>query len=309
MRSEDLRIISDFEHDTLLRWLEAFLLDRKAQNFTAGTIDYYREKLGHFLDYCTNKSISHFSQLSPEIIRAFLLDLERTGHNPGGILAHYRTLHTFLSWYEAEEEPENWKNPIRRVKSPKVPIQPIEPISNDAIEALLATCKQGAAAVRDRALILFLFDTGARVSEVIALDLADIDQVTGAVLIRQGKGRKPRTVYLAQKARRAFRAYVKRRADRDPAAWVTVYGERLTVSGINQVMRRRAKMAGIKRPGMHDFRRAFALNFLRNGGDIFSLQKLMGHSDIQVLRRYLAQTEKDIQEVHRRGSPADKTKG
>jgi len=65
-------------------------------------------------------------------------------------------------------------------------------------------------------------------------------------------------------------------------------------------------LAGLKDiPTPHDFRRAFALIMLRNGVDIFALQKLMGHSDLQVLRRYLAQTDQDIQTAHMRGSPVD----
>jgi hypothetical protein len=88
-------------------------------------------------------------------------------------------------------------------------------------------------------------------------------------------------------------------------AWLTDEGEGLTYWGLNEVIRRRAKAAKVKKPGLHDFRRAFALNFLRNGGDIFTLQSLMGHADLQVLRRYLAQTNDDLREAHRKASPVD----
>ena len=73
------------------------------------------------------------------------------------------------------------------------------------------------------------------------------------------------------------------------------------------ILIRRAKQAGFEKlPTLHSFRRAFALNFLRNNpGDIYSLQRLMGHADLTVLRRYLAQTEGDIQEAYQRGSPVD----
>jgi site-specific recombinase XerD len=81
---------------------------------------------------------------------------------------------------------------------------------------------------------------------------------------------------------------------------------------LNEIFRRRARVANIAKPELHSLRRAFALNFLRNGGDIFTLQKLMGHSDLQVMRRYLAQTTEDMQAAHNKvtctrykGSPAD----
>ena len=70
-------------------------------------------------------------------------------------------------------------------------------------------------------------------------------------------------------------------------------------------MRRRAKDAKIATPSLHGFRRYFALQMLRSGVDVFSLQKLMGHSDIQILRRYLQQTEEDIRSAHKLGGPVD----
>jgi hypothetical protein len=80
----------------------------------------------------------------------------------------------------------------------------------------------------------------------------------------------------------------------------------MTYTALRGLLRRRAQLAGLDEiPTPHDFRRAFALVMLRNGVDVFSLQKLMGHSDLQVLRRYLAQTDQDVQIAHMRGSPVD----
>jgi site-specific recombinase XerD len=82
-------------------------------------------------------------------------------------------------------------------------------------------------------------------------------------------------------------------------------GERLTYSGLHQIVRRRANLAGVKTPSLHSFRRAFAINMLHAGVDVFSLHKLMGHSDLQVLLRYFAQTTEDFSQAHRIGSPVD----
>jgi site-specific recombinase XerD len=293
--------------DQLAPWLESFLLDRKAQNMTTGTLYFYRAKLKLFTAFCERQSIERIAQLTPELIRRYLTELDDAGHNPGGIHAAFRVLRTFLYWWEAEVEPEGWKNPIRRVKAPKVPLDPIEPVELATVQHLVDACQgEGFTATRDRALLLFLLDTGARAAEVCALDRKDVDTIGGAVLIRQGKGRKPRTVFLGQAARRAYRRYLKQRSDRGPAAWVTEGGERLTYWGLNEIIRRRAAAAGVQKPTLHDFRRAFALNFLRNNpGEIYALQKLMGHADLQMLRRYLAQSDQDLKDAHRRGSPVD----
>lgn len=295
------------QNELISRWAEAFLVSRKAENLSAHTVKFYRVELSTFLDYCTAQVIDQVDQITPDVIRRYLLYLEEQhGRNPGGVHAAYRTVRAFLLWFEDEAEPAGWRNPIRKVKAPKVPNKRIEPVELDAVRRLLKTC-QGSSFTdtRDKALLLFLLDTGARAAEVCALDLADVDQITGAVLIREGKGRKPRTVFLGQKARKALRAYLKQRRDSCAALWVTDDFTRLTYWGLNQIIRRRAKIAGVPKPGLHDFRRAFALNFLRNGGDIYTLQMLMGHADLQVLRRYLAQNDEDAQAGHAKAGPVD----
>jgi site-specific recombinase XerD len=82
-------------------------------------------------------------------------------------------------------------------------------------------------------------------------------------------------------------------------------GTGLTYWGLCQIARRRAEKAGVPVPSLHSFRRAFALYALKNGADIYSLQRLMGHSGLTVLRRYLKQTEADLLEAHRRAGPVD----
>jgi len=74
---------------------------------------------------------------------------------------------------------------------------------------------------------------------------------------------------------------------------------------LRSMVQRRARAAGVRAPGLHDFRRAFALLALRGGVDLVSLQRLMGHSGLDVLRRYLAQTEADLRAAHAKGAPVD----
>lgn len=299
-------ITTSLQDEPVSRWVEGFLVDRRAKNLSPYTVKFYRVELSLFLSYCEGQVITTVAHLTPDVLRRYLLYLEDTGRNAGGVNSGYRALRAFLLWLEDELDLEGWRNPIHKVKPPKVPDEPIEPVELSTVQKLIDACKGSTfTAVRDRALFYFLLDTGARAAELCALNLADVDQVNGAVLIRQGKGRKPRNVRLGQKARRAFRQYARILAGSNPAAWLTDEGERLTYWGLNQVIKRRASLAGVGKPGLHDFRRAFAINFLRNGGDIYSLQELMGHADLQVLRRYLKQTDQDLQAAHAKASPVD----
>lgn len=110
--------------------------------------------------------------------------LAENGHNPGGIHAHYRVIRTFFNWWEDEIEPENWRNPIHRVKAPKLRVEPLEPANFKNIKAMLKTCKRDIfAGTRDKAILLALLDTGTRAGELVAMNLEDLD-ITGAILIR-----------------------------------------------------------------------------------------------------------------------------
>jgi len=297
--------ILDVQDTHLLTWVEAFLIDRKAQGLSKGTIYFYQTKLKLFTDYCETQIVKNITEITSPILREYLLFLEVRGHNPGGIHACYRALKTFLLWWEDEIEPEGWKNPIRKVKAPKIPIMQLQPVKMETIQAMLLTCEKAFTGKRDKALMLCLLDTGIRAAELCALNLEDLDRVYGSILIQKGKGQKPRTVFLGKKSRKALRTYLRERKDSSPALWVTTNGCRLTYWGVREIIRRRANKANVPNPGLHDFRRAFALQCLRNGMDVYSLQKLMGHSDLQVLQRYLAQTTEDIETAHRIGSPVD----
>jgi integrase/recombinase XerD len=87
--------------------------------------------------------------------------------------------------------------------------------------------------------------------------------------------------------------------------WITNNGEWLSADGLRQMVRRRAVEAGVEEPGLHDFRRTFALQSLRNGCDIYSLMRMMGHESPETLQRYIKQTHEDIAKVHDQSSPAD----
>jgi site-specific recombinase XerD len=295
--------------DYLLNWLEAFLIDRKASGVADGSLRFYRQKIKLFSDFCDAQAVKQIDQITPSLLRQFLLYLEESGHNPGGRHAAFRTLRAFFLWYEDEVEPQGWSNPIRKVKAPKVPMEPLEPVSFETVTQMVKVCPHNTfTGDRDAAILLCLLDTGARANEFLSVNLDDINQARGDILIRQGKGRKPRTVYIGKQSKRALRRYLNHRKDESSALWVThprFGSERLSYDGLREILTRRAQKAAVEEPACHDFRRAFALAMLRNGTDIFTLAKLMGHEGITVLQRYLKQTNLDTEEAHRRAGPVD----
>jgi len=298
------RIISIQE---ILNWVEAFLLDRKARGYSKGTIYFYKMKLQLFNNYCNIHQLNEIQQISPTFIRSYLLNLENTSHNPGGIHACYRALKTFLKWYAIENDLDNWDNPIDKVKVKNPNNQPLNPVDIEAVRAILDTCRQSVVDIRDRAIILMLLDTGMRISELLALEHENINPTTGVIQILHGKGGKFRTVYIGRKTRNALRRYLSK-TTKEGKLFITDYGEPATYTTIRDMLKRRAEKASVDTPTPHQFRRYFALSMLRNGVDIFTLQLLMGHSDLQILRRYLKQDNRDLSEAHIKGSPVDNLK-
>jgi site-specific recombinase XerD len=125
---------------SLSREIDAFLIDRQARGLSPRTVEFYRQKLALFQEYLQECGVESVYDITSAILREFLVDASRR-HTPGGTHAIYRAVRAFLLWWEGEEQPTGWANPLRRVRPPKVAIEPLEPASIPDIQAMLSTCK------------------------------------------------------------------------------------------------------------------------------------------------------------------------
>lgn len=297
------RLLNQIISGTVRNAVNDFLLDRRAQGLSPRTIAIYTQELGYFCNFLNNQGVIDLDELTPTTIRAYMVQLA-THRNPGGCHVSYRVIRTFTYWQEQETDGE-WRSPIRKVKPPKLPQKIIDPIPIESITKLLSTCNDDFTGIRDRAALLFLLDTGVRAAEFVGIDLADVDMIDRSVKVRHGKGGKDRYIYFGVRTRRALRAYLKMRIDTSPALWIKQDAERVTYDTLADMLDHRIQRARVGRASAHDFRRSFAINLHRAGVDIYIIQTLMGHSDLQVLQRYLKLTTDDLKLAHRRGSPVD----
>lgn len=278
-------------------WVARFLTAKRAAGLTPRTVAFYDAKLKPFVA-CTGSST--VEAVDADVLRGFLLHLQATGHNPGGVHAHYRAVSAFFHWYELEVEPEGWKNPIAKVKAPRLDDEPLDPAPIGDVLLMASTAN-----VRDRAILLTLLDTGLRAGELVALDLSDFEVATPAISVRKGKGGKSRLVFVGRRCRRALRTYLRARGPQPGPLFLTRSGDRLDYHGLRAIVRRLSALAGVPRPPLHAFRRAFTLSMLRSGADLLTLQRLLGHSDLSVLQRYVKLTSEDLQNSHAAHSPVD----
>jgi site-specific recombinase XerD len=180
-------------------------------------------------------------------------------------------------------------------------------LEREEVDAIVSACR----APRDTAIVLFLVDTGVRAGELLALNVGDVNTTRGTVVIRHGKGDKARTVCFGTKTRKALLKYLMTRqhTEADAPLWVIEDGSRLTYWALRDMLERLKGRCKVENCHPHAFRRTFALWSLRAGMDIYSLQMLMGHSSLRMLRQYLALVTADIEHAHQQHGPVDHTLG
>jgi len=300
----------------LVSHLDAFLLAQEAAHNTPATLRHYRYTVGSFIRFLNHEAVTALQTITPYHIRAFLVSLERRGRKDTTLHAHARGIKAWLNWLVREGVLAS--TPMRQVKMPKLEKRILPALSREDLQKLLAARPKTPVGLRDRAIILCLLDSGLRAGEFCRLRLDDVDLRTGILKVH-GKGRKDRVTRFGAKARLALVRYLatRSRADSNSALsefyeplWIAytwdgqATGRALTTSGLRMLFRRLAARTGVQ-ISAHQFRRTFALWCLRQGMDVYSLQMLMGHSDLHILRRYLDLAQADIEEAHRRYSPVD----
>lgn len=205
-----------------------------------------------------------------------------------------RTLKLFYSYHGRRDVADGLVMPRKEHKLPDV-LRPHE------LQALLESVRDRP---RDWAVVLVLLDTGLRVGELCALVVGDVDLVNGWVLVRSGKGRRDRLVPIGASASAALRAYLGDR--RDGALFLCRDGLPLRVEGVRKLLKRAARRAGLaRRVYPHLLRHTCATNYLSSGGDVFTLQVMLGHRDLRITQRYVLVSERLLKERHERASPAD----
>jgi site-specific recombinase XerD len=227
---------------------------------------------------------------------------------PSTIHGYVRALRSYSSWLFNEGYTDT--NIFQGIKPPKLPDILIAPLTEDEIRRLLlAIQRETQEGTRNYAIILMFLDTGVRLSELTNLKLADIDFGLGIFKVF-GKGGKERLVPLGQTAKRALIRYVEqaRPLPVNPAEeriFLTVSGLPISKDSIEKIIQRLAKRANISRLHPHLFRHTFSVRYLINGGDVFSLQKILGHATLDMTRRYVTLASADVKDKHALFSPID----
>jgi len=324
-RKRNLRWEHIDKSDTLLLSLvHQFELHNRIEGKSPKTISWYGENLLRFVTYLTGtKSEARLADLNMDTVREYVLHLRSTPKyhkhpltpeqkdllSPSTIQGHVRTLRAFASWLEAEGYTEC--NVLARLKVPKAPNKVTVPLSDTEIASIL-DCYDPMTAMgcRNRAIIMTLLDTGVRCGELVHIRTEETHIAEGHIKVI-GKGSKERMVPIGNRVRKAIQRYVDHFRPEpvqpeEDRLFLTCEGRPMSENALKLMFCRLSKKAGIQRLHVHLLRHAFAVRYLLNGGDVFSLQQILGHTTLEMVKKYLHLTSANITCQHRRFSPMDR---
>lgn len=270
-----------------------FLIAQEADGSSASTINWYKSILGKFLQHLGNIEIKTISTAD---IRKYII-WARGEYAPDTAHAHIRVQHKFWKWCQAEYD---LANPMRNIKYPDQPKQrqPKAIATEDIVRLFMATSDDIPGA-RDRAILALLADTGCRVGGIISVKVDDIDIEKQQMVVTE-KGNRSRIVVFTPFTLEILARWLTVRSQAETLFYNLQSMQPLTPSGLQQILKRLKKKAGIKgRTNPHSFRHGFAREYLKAGGDLVTLQRLMGHAEISTTGSYYAIfTTEEIAEHH-----------
>jgi integrase/recombinase XerD len=310
--------------------IEAYIQDHIGGNSSEKTLEWHRTALGLLRRFLEEElDITVIDEVEADDISAWFAHLRSTPAARGKIRSertiqtYARSARAFFHWLVRRGTLQS--NPFERVVFPKVGRPLIQTITTEEFEQLLLACAPPhetgpfaeRAAVRNRAILWLLYDTGIRVSELTHLHVGDLDRKKGVVTVL-GKGAKERRVALGQNCLRNLSYYLDKH--RPDAAELAEWGsagedhlflsetrQPLTKNGMEMLFKRLRTRAGItdKRVSPHILRHTFAINYLVKSNDPFSLQELLGHEDLTTVQNYMHMNDTVLQEQKRKYSPGD----
>ena len=272
----------------LLVFLESFRQNGKSE----GTIEQYRLHLSRMLSY-VGKNVQ---EIEDDDLIDYIHKYKQIRKVSNRYLNSIRLVfNSFFRWLQRRKiimrNPVDGLDPIKYRQVVKKPLSPEE------LERVRCACEKE----RDLAIVEFLYSSAVRVSELIRLNREDICWESDDVMVL-GKGNKEREVYLNARAHLHLKKYLESRTDDNPALFVSGRSphERLTKAGVEYIVARIGKAAGVENVHPHRFRRTAATDLLRMGMPIEQVQELLGHAKIDTTRIYCTVTREQVRASHRR---------
>lgn len=272
--------------------MEDFLMSKALEGRSAETVKRYRYELNRLLSYIDKE----IPDIQAGDISGYMRMYKRIRDVSNQTLKNIRTVFSsFFTWLRDRDR--IGKNPMTLVEDVKVESTIKKPYTDEEREMMLRECDN----IRDKAMLEFLYSTAVRVSELARLNRGDI-HFGRKDLVVYGKGSKERRVYLNDRTNMYMREYLQSRSDSDPALFVGLAcpHKRLTKGGIEDIIRRIGKRAGVEKAHPHRFRRTALTNALNRGMPLQEAMLLAGHAKPETTMRYCTVDQEAVQYHHKK---------
>lgn len=281
--------------------VDGFLMARRADGYSPQTLEQYKWALDMFIQFVDKP----LRQVAIEDLRSFMASVQNNPNLSSASVFHiWKSIRAFYKWTSAEGLSDR---PDKLLVKPRYAYREIQPLTEAEIKALLkaidrtkpSTGKREpftmprSTAHRDRAILLLLLDTGLRASELCRLTVKDIDLQNAAITVRpfmSGIKSRPRIIPIGNVAKKALWRYltVRNTEYKGDELFFSREGHPLHRDSLRKLLVRLGERAGVPNVHPHRFRHTFAIQYLRNGGDIFTLQRILGHTTLSMVQHYLA---------------------
>ena len=276
------------------------------KHMSANTVSSYMRDLGQYQEWLAQKK-TDLKKAKNAVLQEYVKRLEQLGKSPATTSRFLASSKSFYGYMFAKGYIKT--NPTAAVKAQKVPKSYPEILTNKEVELFLEQPKcVDEKGFRDHAMLELLYATGIRVSELINLDVDDLNLPAGLVVCRS-KG-KERSIPLYPGAVKALQDYVLHIRDRiitsdeEKALFVNMNGERMTRQGFWKIIKYYQEKAEIKKDiTPHTLRHSFAAHLLENGADLHSIQEMLGHADISSTQIYTHIVKKQLKDVYQKAHP------
>jgi integrase/recombinase XerD len=292
-----------------LERFEDYLRFERGLSMTTTTA--YASDIAQFVAHLAESGFESPHAVDASDLREFVYSLKHSGRAPSSIRRKISALRSYFGFLQAEAIIDS--DPSELLEGPKSGRHLPTVLTPDEVEQLLAPPQGGEQlAMRDWAMLEFMYATGVRISEIVSLTLRDLDLDEGLVRV-MGKGSKERLVPLGRAAQHALTAYLEEsrlalaQAGGRKAGGTLFLGRRgrpLTRKGAWDIVRRAVARVGIqKHVTPHTLRHTFATHLLEGGADIAAVQEMLGHADISTTQIYTHLDRRYLSEVHRKHHP------
>lgn len=280
---------------------EQYFYDCKIRNLAPTTIENYVENLKFFLTLIGEETLCQ--EIQEETMMDFILFLQEKYENKMTVVTRLKAIRSFIYFCQSK----GWIQKFE-IKLPKVEQKIKETYTEDELKKLLKKPTWNSyGAWRNWAMVNFLLGTGCRVTTCINIKISDVDFKNNMIMYSTTKNKKQQLIPLSKALKQVLDLYLSKWAHKEEDyLFCDSYGRQLTDDNFKRIIQRYNNSRGVSKTSSHMFRYTFAKNWILNGGDVFRLQKILGHSSMDMVKRYVNMFSSDLQDNFDSFNPLDK---